>query len=171
MWGLPAQPRPSTRGSSENRAKVAGIMISAALTAFLTGITEPIEFAFLFVAPILYGVHALLAGVAYMLCILLGIKHGFTFSHGLIDYVVLFPKSTNALWLFVLGPIWAGLYFVVFSFFIRKFNLMTPGREEIDEAAAVAHTAGGDAFSLQIVRALGGRAISSTSIHASRACA
>ena len=132
-------------------------MISAALTAFLTGITEPIEFAFLFVAPVLYAIHAALAGVAYMVCILLGIKHGFTFSHGLIDYVVLFPKSTNALWLFVLGPIWAAMYFVVFSFFIRKFNLMTPGREAVDEAAAAAHTASGDAFSLQIVRALGGR--------------
>jgi PTS system glucose-specific IIC component len=95
-------------------------MISAALTAFLTGITEPIEFAFLFVAPVLYAIHAALAGVAYMVCILLGIKHGFTFSHGLIDYVVLFPKSTNALWLFVLGPIWAAIYFVVFSFFIRN---------------------------------------------------
>ena len=67
-------------------------MISAALTAFLTGITEPIEFAFLFVAPVLYGIHALLAGAAYLVCILLGIRHGFTFSHGLIDYVVLFPE-------------------------------------------------------------------------------
>ena len=141
----------------ENRAKVGGIMISAALTAFLTGITEPIEFAFLFVAPVLYGIHALLAGVAYFACILLGIKHGFTFSHGLIDYVVLFPKSHNALWLFVLGPIWAGVYFVIFSFCIRKFNLMTPGREAVDEAAAAAHAAGGDEFALQIVRALGGR--------------
>ena len=82
-------------------------MISAALTAFLTGITEPIEFAFLFVAPVLYAIHAVLAGVAYFVCIALGIKHGFTFSHGLIDYIVLFPKSNNALWLFVLGPIWA----------------------------------------------------------------
>jgi len=110
MWGLPAAAAAITLAARpENRAKVAGVMISAALTAFLTGITEPIEFAFLFVAPVLYGIHALLAGVAYMLCILLGIKHGFTFSHGLIDYVVLFPKSTNALWLFVLGPIWAGL--------------------------------------------------------------
>jgi PTS system glucose-specific IIC component len=71
-------------------------MISGALTAFLTGITEPIEFAFLFVAPLLYGIHAVLAGVAYFLCVALGIKHGFTFSHGLIDYVVLFPKSHGA---------------------------------------------------------------------------
>ena len=130
MWGLPAAAIAMWRAARpENRAKVGGIMISAALTAFLTGITEPIEFAFLFVAPVLYVIHALLAGVAYFVCIALGIKHGFTFSHGLIDYVVLFPKSTNALWLLVLGPIWAGVYFLIFSFAIRKFNLPTPGRE------------------------------------------
>src|SRR5215207_686440 len=83
-------------------------MISGALTAFLTGITEPIEFAFLFVAPMLYAVHSVLAGLAYFLCVALDIKHGFTFSHGLIDYIVLFPKSSGALWLFVIGPIWGG---------------------------------------------------------------
>ena len=157
MWGLPAAAAAITLAARpENRAKIAGIMMSAALTAFLTGITEPLEFAFLFVAPVLYVVHALLAGVAYAVCILLGIKHGFTFSHGLIDYVVLFPKSTNALWLFVLGPIWGVLYFGVFSFLIRKLNLPTPGREAVEEAAVV-HSAGGDEFALQIVRALGGR--------------
>ncbi|HEY5892654.1 MAG TPA: PTS glucose transporter subunit IIBC [Chthoniobacterales bacterium] len=157
MWGLPAAAFAMIlTARPENRAKVAGIMISAALTAFLTGITEPIEFAFLFVAPVLYGIHALLAGAAYFLCITLGIKHGFTFSHGLIDYVVLFPKSTHALWLFVLGPLWALLYFGVFTFCIRKFKLLTPGREAVDEAA-VAHSAGGDTFALAIVRALGGR--------------
>ena len=157
MWGLPAAAAAITLAARpENRAKIAGIMMSAALTAFLTGITEPLEFAFLFVAPVLYVVHALLAGVAYAVCILLGIKHGFTFSHGLIDYIVLFPKSTNALWLFVLGPIWGVLYFGVFSFLIRKLNLPTPGREAVEEAA-VAHSAGGDEFALQIVRALGGR--------------
>lgn len=132
-------------------------MISAALTAFLTGITEPIEFAFLFVAPVLYGIHALLAGAAYFLCIALGIKHGFTFSHGFIDYVVLFPKSHNALWLFVIGPIWALLYYSVFSIAIRQFNLATPGREVEEETARVAHTAGSDSFDLQLVRAFGGR--------------
>ncbi|MGB7466270.1 MAG: PTS glucose transporter subunit IIBC [Candidatus Acidiferrum sp.] len=157
MWGLPAAAAAITLAARpENRAKIAGIMMSAALTAFLTGITEPLEFAFLFVAPVLYVIHALLAGVAYVVCILLGIKHGFTFSHGLIDYVVLFPKSTNALWLFVLGPIWGVLYFGVFSFLIRKLNLPTPGREAVEEAAVV-HSAGGDEFALQIVRALGGR--------------
>jgi PTS system glucose-specific IIC component len=157
MWGLPAAAAAITLAARpENRAKIAGIMMSGALTAFLTGITEPIEFSFLFVAPVLYGIHALLAGAAYFICIVLGIKHGFTFSHGLIDYVVLFPKSHNALWLFVLGPIWAGLYFAVFSVCIRKFNLATPGREAVEEAA-VARSAGGNEFSLQIVRALGGR--------------
>src|SRR3954470_8120173 len=108
MWGLPAAALAIWRSARpENRKKVGGLMISAALTAFLTGITEPIEFAFLFVAPLLYVAHALLAGVAYFLCIALGIKHGFTFSHGLIDYVILFPKSRGGLWLLVIGPIWA----------------------------------------------------------------
>ena len=82
-------------------------------------------------------VHALLAGAAYFLCIELGIKHGFTFSHGLIDYIVLFPKSHNALWLFVIGPIWGLMYYGIFTFAIRKFNLATPGREVEDEATAL----------------------------------
>src|SRR6476620_5262265 len=144
MWGLPAAALAMWRAARpENRAKVGGIMISAALTAFVTGITEPIEFAFLFVAPVLYGIHALLAGAAYALCIVLNIKHGFTFSHGFIDYVVLFPKSHNALWLFVLGPIWAALYYVVFTVAIRAFNLATPGREMQEEGAASAREAAG----------------------------
>ncbi len=93
MWGLPAAAIAIWHcARPENRAKVGGIMISAALTAFLTGITEPIEFAFLFVAPVLYVIHALLVGVAYFLCIELGVKHGMTFSHGVIDYVVLFAE-------------------------------------------------------------------------------
>jgi PTS system glucose-specific IIC component len=132
-------------------------MISAALTAFLTGITEPIEFAFLFVAPQLYGIHALLAGVAYFLCVTLGIKHGFTFSHGLIDYIVLFPKSHGALWLLVLGPIYAAVYYCIFAFAIRRFNLMTPGREVETEETKAARSVSGDNFALQLVRAFGGR--------------
>ena len=157
MWGLPAAALAMWRAArSENRAKVGGIMISAAITSFLTGITEPIEFAFLFVAPVLYAIHALLAGLAYFLCVALGIKHGFTFSHGFIDYVVLFPKSHNALWLFVIGPIWAGLYYCVFYFVIRKFNLATPGRELEDEPARSARDTGGDQFALSLVRAFGG---------------
>jgi PTS system glucose-specific IIC component len=159
MWGLPAAAFAMWRAARpENRAKVGGIMISAALTAFLTGITEPIEFAFLFVAPLLYVIHALLAGAAYFLCVALGIKHGFTFSHGLIDYVVLFPKSHGALWLLVIGPMWAALYYGIFSFAIRRFKLMTPGREAGEEEKAASHETAGDQFARQLVRAFGGRA-------------
>ena len=110
MWGLPAAAIAMWRSARpDQRAKVGGIMISAALTAFLTGITEPIEFAFMFVAPLLYVIHAILAGVAYFLCIELGIKHGMTFSHGLIDFIVLFNRSSNALWFLAIGPLWARL--------------------------------------------------------------
>jgi PTS system glucose-specific IIC component len=158
MFGLPAAAIAMWRCAlPEQRKKVGGIMVSAALTAFLTGITEPIEFAFLFLAPVLYGVHALLAGLAYFSCVALGIKHGFTFSHGLIDYVVLFPKSHGALWLLVLGPLWAAVYYGVFSFAIRHFNLLTPGREVETETQKVAGSTAGDNFALQLVRAFGGR--------------
>ena len=159
MFGLPAAALAMWRAARpEQRAKVGGIMISAALTAFLTGITEPIEFAFLFVAPVLYGIHAVLAGLAYFICVALNIRHGFTFSHGLIDYVVLFPKSHGALWLLVLGPIWAGVYYGVFTFAIRRFNLLTPGREPVSETARAVRNATADNFALQLVRAFGGRA-------------
>jgi PTS system glucose-specific IIC component len=157
MFGLPGAALAIWQCAPPAKRKlVGGIMLSAAITAFLTGITEPIEFAFLFVAPVLYAVHALLAGAAYYVCIALNIRHGFTFSHGLIDYIVLFPKSTNALWLWVLGPVWGLMYYGVFTFAIKRFNLMTPGREADDETKAV-HTASGDNFSLQLVRAFGGR--------------
>lgn len=158
MFGLPAAALAMWRAARpDQRAKVGSIMVSAALTAFLTGITEPIEFAFMFVAPILYIAHALLAGVAYFLCITLGIKHGFTFSHGLIDFIVLFPKSHGALWLLVIGPIWAALYYGIFSFAIRRFNLLTPGREIEDETTKAARAVSGDQFALELIRAFGGR--------------
>src|SRR6185503_19141973 len=130
MWGLPAAALAMWQSAKpENRAKVGGIMISAALTSFLTGITEPIEFSFIFVAPFLYAVHALLAGVAYFTCIELGIKHGMTFSHGLIDFIVLFNRSSNAWAFFVLGPLYAGIYYGLFRVVIQRFDLKTPGRE------------------------------------------
>lgn len=158
MWGLPAAAIAIWRcARPENRAKIGGIMLSSALTAWLTGITEPIEFAFMFVAPVLYAIHALLAGVAYFLCIELGIKHGMTFSHGAIDYVVLFAKSTRGWWLLVIGPLWALLYFTIFRVIIVKFDLKTPGREieEVSRADAMADAAFG--FSQQLVLAFGGR--------------
>ena len=158
MWGLPAAALAMWRAARpEQRTKTGGIMISAALTSFVTGITEPIEFAFLFVAPMLYATHAVLAGFAYFACVALGIKHGFTFSHGLIDYVVLFPKSHAALWLLVIGPMWAALYYGVFTFAIRRFNLLTPGREVEDETVKAARPVSSDQFALQLIRAFGGR--------------
>jgi PTS system glucose-specific IIC component len=158
MFGLPAAALAMWQcARPEQRKKVGGIMVSAALTAFLTGITEPIEFAFLFVAPVLYAIHAVLAGAAYFTCIALGIKHGFTFSHGLIDYVVLFPQSHNALWLLVIGPVWAAVYYGVFSFAINHFNLLTPGREVESEATSAARSASDDSFARRLVRAFGGR--------------
>jgi PTS system glucose-specific IIC component len=158
MWGLPAAALAIWRcARPENRAKVGGIMISAALTSFLTGITEPIEFSFLFVAPVLYVFHALVAGISYFTCIELGIKHGMTFSHGLIDFVVLFNRSTNAWLLLVLGPAWAFVYYAVFRAVIQRFDLKTPGRElEGDAETAPAVAAGGLAG--ELVAAFGGRA-------------
>ena len=140
MWGLPGAAIAMWHmAKPENKKKVAGIMISAALTSFITGITEPIEFSFLFLAPLLYVVHALLSGFAFFLCIILGIKHGTTFSHGLIDFIVLFPKSTHAMYLWVLGPLWAAVYYFSFKWVIGKFNLKTPGREDenaLDDSSA-----------------------------------
>jgi PTS system glucose-specific IIC component len=158
MWGLPAAAIAIWHcARPENRAKIGGIMLSGALTAWLTGITEPIEFAFMFVAPVLYVIHALLAGVAYFLCIELGIKHGMTFSHGAIDYVVLFAKSTRGWWLLVIGPLWALLYYTIFRIVIVKFDLKTPGREaeEVSRAEVQADVATG--FAQQLVLAFGGR--------------
>ncbi len=159
MWGLPAAALAIWRcARPENRAKVGGIMISAALTSFLTGITEPIEFAFLFVAPLLYSIHAALAGLAYWTCIELGIRHSTTFSHGLIDYVVLFPNSARGLWYLWLGPLWALMYFGIFRTLIVRRDLKTPGRE-MDDVAAVAEVTGPqarDSFAHDLVMAFGG---------------
>ena len=111
-------------------------MISAALTSFLTGITEPIEFSFLFVAPILYGIHAVLAGVAFFITNFFGIKMGGSFSHGLIDYALAFNIGTKPAMILVWGLAYAALYFTVFSLAIRMFNLRTPGREDETDASA-----------------------------------
>ncbi|MDQ5908634.1 MAG: glucose system or component [Pseudomonadota bacterium] len=159
MWGLPAAAIAMWHcARPENRAKVGGIMISAALTSWLTGITEPIEFSFMFLAPVLYVIHALLAGVAYFICIELGIKHGMTFSHGTIDYILLFPQSTHAGWLLILGPLWAALYYTVFRVVITRFDLRTPGRD-IEEAVVSSEVATDIAhgFARQLVLAFGGR--------------
>ncbi len=173
MWGLPAAALAMWyTARPDQRKRVGGLMISAALTSFLTGITEPIEFSFLFVAPLLYAIHAVLAGVAYFTCVELGIRHGTTFSHGLIDFIVLYGRSSHALWYLVLGPLWAFVYFGAFTWAIRRFNLQTPGRQPEDVAtttgeAAVESAAAspeapaaarGGGFAQQLVLAFGGRA-------------
>jgi PTS system glucose-specific IIC component len=163
MWGLPAAALAIWRTAKpENRARIGGIMISAALTSFLTGITEPIEFAFLFVAPLLYAIHALLAGAAYWVAIELGIHHSTTFSHGLIDFLVLYPHSQRGWWLIPLGLAWAAMYYVIFRTLIVKLDLKTPGREADDavqSAADRAATGGGaanDSMAAKLVAAFGG---------------
>jgi len=158
MWGLPAAALAIWRTARpENRAKVGGIMVSAALTSFLTGITEPIEFSFLFVAPLLYGLHALLAGLAYFTAIELGIRHSTTFSHGLIDYIVLFPHSSRGLWFLVLGPLWALMYYALFRTLILRFNLKTPGRE-VEEVTSAAPGTTEESMAARLVAAFGGAA-------------
>ncbi|GER89573.1 PTS acetylglucosamine transporter subunit IIB [Dictyobacter vulcani] len=131
MFGLPAACLAMIRHAKFPKV-AAGILLSAAIASFLTGITEPIEFAFLFVAPLLFVVHALLTGTALAVCYLLNIKIGFGFSAGLIDLLLNFNKSnTSNPWLLILvGLVYAVIYYFVFSFFITRFNLATPGRGE-----------------------------------------
>ncbi|OCH16371.1 PTS glucose transporter subunit IIBC [Aliivibrio sp. 1S128] len=156
MFGLPAAAIAIAHSAKpENRAKVMGIMASAALTSFLTGITEPIEFAFLFVAPVLYAIHAVLAGVAYMLTNALGIVHGHTFSNGFIDFVVQSPRAENLLLLVGLGIVYAVVYYIVFRFVIKAMNLKTPGREDEDDNAGPVVT--GSELAGELVAAFGGK--------------
>ncbi|KFZ37189.1 PTS glucose-specific subunit IIBC [Shewanella mangrovi] len=137
MWGLPAAAIAILRSANPSeRNRIAGVMLSAAATSWLTGVTEPIEFAFLFVAPVLYLVHALLCGLAYMICVMLGIHYGVTFSQGLIDLVLLWHNSSNSGWFLILGPMTALIYYALFTSSIRIFNLKTPGRLESFEMPA-----------------------------------
>lgn len=131
MFGLPAACLAMIRHANFPRV-AAGILLSAAFASFLTGITEPIEFAFLFVAPLLYLVHAVLTGTALAIATLLNIHLGFGFSAGLIDYVLNFSKdnTTHPIWLLGMGLVYAVIYYFVFSFFITRFDLATPGRGE-----------------------------------------
>jgi PTS system N-acetylglucosamine-specific IIC component len=112
------------------RKIVGGIMLSTALTAFVTGITEPLEFSFLFVAWPLYVIHALLTGTSLALTNALGIHDGFSFSAGAIDYLLNFGQATKPLLIIPIGLAYAAIYYVLFRFVIRKWNLRTPGREE-----------------------------------------
>lgn len=141
----------------ENRTRVGALMISAALTSFLTGITEPLEFSFMFVAPVLYLVHIVLAGLAFPLMYMAGGLLGYTFSHGFIDYALFFPLHTKPWLVLLLGPVYFVVYYTVFRFLIIKLNLKTPGREvqEVDRGEALEDA--GNRFSQQLVLAFGGR--------------
>ncbi|MEU3721852.1 PTS transporter subunit EIIC [Streptomyces sp. NPDC031705] len=122
----------------ERRKVVGGMMLSLALTSFVTGVTEPIEFTFMFIAPVLYAVHAVLTGVSMALTWALGMKDGFGFSAGAIDYLLNLGKATNPAGLALVGLCFAVLYYVIFRFAITKWNLPTPGRESDEELAELA---------------------------------
>ncbi|WP_055665846.1 glucose-specific PTS transporter subunit IIBC [Desnuesiella massiliensis] len=160
MFGLPAAAYAIYKEARlEKKKLVAGIMASAALTSFLTGITEPIEFSFLFVAPVLFGIHCIFAGFSFMIMHILNIKIGMTFSGGVIDFILfgIMPGRT-AWWLVIpVGLGFAVIYYFGFRFAIRRWNLMTPGREPDEEAATTAASAKGDQLAVQVLKALGGR--------------
>src|SRR5579863_4002623 len=144
MFGLPAACLAMLHEApKERRAMVGGLLFSMALTSFLTGVTEPIEFSFMFLAPVLYAIHAVLTGLSLAICSALGIHLGFTFSAGAIDYVLNYGLSTKG-WLAIpIGIAYAVVYYGLFRFFIRKFNMATPGREPATADAQVESFASG----------------------------
>jgi PTS system N-acetylglucosamine-specific IIC component len=149
MFALPAAALAIWHEARPGQRKlVGGIMVSVALTSFLTGITEPLEYSFVYVAWPLYLIHAILTGTSLALVNALGIHDGFTFSAGALDYLVNFGQATKPLWLIPIGLAYAVVYYLVFRFVIRRWNLRTPGREEETEetaenaATAVAETTG-----------------------------
>ncbi len=156
MFGLPAACLAMYHEALPERKKaVGGMLFSLALMSFLTGVTEPIEFSFMFLAPVLYAFHAVLTGLSEALMNALGVRLGYTFSAGLFDYVINFGKATRPLMLLPIGAAYALIYYAVFRFAIRRWNLQTPGREV--EAAAegeATEIAGGRGASF--VAAMGG---------------
>ncbi len=175
IFGLPAAAFAMYRAARPEKKKVVGgLLMSAALTSMLTGITEPLEFTFIFVAPLMYGVHCVLAGLSYMLMHIFNVGVGMTFSGGAID-LTLFGilqgnQKTNWIWIVIIGLIYAVVYYFVFYFMITKMNLATPGREADDiepklyrrsdvEAAKSDKSPGGgaDIVSALILKGLGGK--------------
>lgn len=177
IFGLPGAALALYRcAKPENRKAVGGLLLSAALTSMLTGITEPLEFTFLFVAPAMYVVHCVFAGASYMLMHMLNVGVGLTFSGGLIDLTLFGIMQGNAktswLWIPAVGVVYFIVYYFVFSFMIKKFDYKTPGRDDSEiklytradvnarkEGEAAAAQGGGDvALSRQIMLGLGGKA-------------
>lgn len=139
MFGLPAAAFAMYQQADEDQKKATGAsMFSIGFTSFLTGITEPIEYSFMFLAPVLYGVHAVLTGIALYVCALLGIRNAFGFSAGFIDYMVNLPLAAKPLLLLGIGVIFGVIYYAVFTFFIKAQDLPTPGRTSRSERAEAA---------------------------------
>ena len=134
MFGLPGAALAMYMAApKERRPMVGGMLLSVAITAFLTGVTEPLEFLFMFLAPLLYLLHAILTGISLFIATALGIHAGFSFSAGAIDYVLMYslPAASKNVWmLLVMGVVFFFVYFLLFSAVIRMFNLKTPGRED-----------------------------------------
>ncbi|MCT4595423.1 MAG: N-acetylglucosamine-specific PTS transporter subunit IIBC [Anaeromicrobium sp.] len=159
MFGLPAAALAMyTTAKRENKKLVGGALASVAFTAFLTGITEPIEFMFMFLAPGLYLIHALLTGVSLAVTNILGIHHGFGFSAGAIDYVVNMGLATKGMLLIPVGLAFFVVYYVIFVFAIKKFNIKTIGREDVEEGSFVDLKKDNDmdALAIEYLDALGG---------------
>jgi N-acetylglucosamine PTS system EIICBA or EIICB component len=167
MFGLPAACLAMYHAALPARRRaVGGLLLSMALTSFLTGVTEPIEFTFVFLAPALYALHAVLTGTAMVLMDLLGVRLGFGFSAGLFDYLLNYGKATKPLLMLPVGALYFTVYYFAFRFVIARFDLKTPGREAEEplHAAPDAGASGNEA--LDFVIALGG----STNILALDAC-
>ena len=175
MFGLPGAALAMYHCAKPEKKKAAGgLLLSAALTAFLTGITEPLEFTFIFVALPMYAVHCVLAGLSFMLMHILNVGVGMTFSGGLIDLVLFGVMQGNAkthwIWVVVVGAVYFVLYYLIFRFMISKFNYKTPGRDDAEEvklytradvnarsaASGSNAPAGDDPVSALIVEGLGG---------------
>ncbi|MGS0666035.1 glucose-specific PTS transporter subunit IIBC [Staphylococcus arlettae] len=158
MFGLPAAAYAIYHNAKPERKKiVGGLMLSAGLTSFLTGITEPLEFSFLFVAPLLYVVHVLLAGSSFLVMHLLDVKIGMTFSGGFIDYILyglLNWDRTNALLVIPVGIVYAIIYYFLFSFVIKRFKLKTPGREDEETETKDSSVA---SLPFDVLNAMGGK--------------
>lgn len=138
MFALPAACLAMIMAAKKkNRKAVTGMLLGVALTSFLTGITEPIEFLFMFLSPVLYVIHALLTGISLAVTSALGMKCGFAFSAGLTDYIINFGISSKPIGLVVVGLIFGAIYYFIFLFLIKKFDIPTPGRLDESEESAV----------------------------------
>ena len=161
MFGLPGACLAMYHCVSKDKRKlVGGLFLGAAITSFVTGITEPIEFMFLFVAPWLYVVHAFFDGLSFLVADILNISVGNTFSGGLIDFtlfgVLQGNDKTNWIYVLIVGVIWFALYYFTFRFLITKFNVMTPGRETQDEEVTVVSKDSLNEVAEKVLEALGG---------------